>query len=135
MAMSVFSCSLFFFSSRRRHTICALVTGVQTCALPICRARCRAKHAAQLVQDYGLDACPHHIADRAAFRHAAAEGKTAMEIEPSGKEADEEIGRAACRERVCQYVSISGVAVSLKKKKDKRNTKAIAIINNSNTEY
>src|SRR3546814_11732218 len=28
----------FFFSSRRRHTRCALVTGVQTCALPICVA-------------------------------------------------------------------------------------------------
>src|SRR3546814_15210027 len=28
-------CVVFFFSSRRRHTICALVTGVQTCALPI----------------------------------------------------------------------------------------------------
>src|SRR3546814_1712420 len=26
----------FCFSSRRRHTSCALVTGVQTCALPIC---------------------------------------------------------------------------------------------------
>src|SRR3546814_2911709 len=26
----------FFLSSRRRHTRCALVTGVQTCALPIC---------------------------------------------------------------------------------------------------
>src|SRR3546814_6821128 len=26
---------LLFFASRRRHTICALVTGVQTCALPI----------------------------------------------------------------------------------------------------
>src|SRR3546814_446299 len=29
---------LFFFTSRRRHTRCALVTGVQTCALPIYRA-------------------------------------------------------------------------------------------------
>src|SRR3546814_1916410 len=29
----------FFFSSRRRHTRCALVTGVQTCALPILNAR------------------------------------------------------------------------------------------------
>src|SRR3546814_2340873 len=27
--------AFFFFSSRRRHTRCALVTGVQTCALPI----------------------------------------------------------------------------------------------------
>src|SRR3546814_7172404 len=31
MCVAVF----FFFSSRRRHTSCALVTGVQTCALPI----------------------------------------------------------------------------------------------------
>src|SRR3546814_8401924 len=30
-----FVVSFFFFSSRRRHTRCALVTGVQTCALPI----------------------------------------------------------------------------------------------------
>src|SRR3546814_13034695 len=29
-------CAYVFFSSRRRHTTCALVTGVQTCALPIC---------------------------------------------------------------------------------------------------
>src|SRR3546814_1421890 len=29
------SFGIFFFSSRRRHTRCALVTGVQTCALPI----------------------------------------------------------------------------------------------------
>src|SRR3546814_18435591 len=28
-------CLFFFLSSRRRHTSCALVTGVQTCALPI----------------------------------------------------------------------------------------------------
>src|SRR3546814_10834097 len=33
--VSTFFVSLFFFSSRRRHTRCALVTGVQTCALPI----------------------------------------------------------------------------------------------------
>src|SRR3546814_2281337 len=31
----VVRCVFFFFSSRRRHTRCALVTGVQTCALPI----------------------------------------------------------------------------------------------------
>src|SRR3546814_15956323 len=30
---------MFVFSSRRRHTRCALVTGVQTCALPICLDR------------------------------------------------------------------------------------------------
>src|SRR3546814_3133536 len=32
---------VFFFSSRRRHTRCALVTGVQTCALPISFAQRR----------------------------------------------------------------------------------------------
>src|SRR3546814_7193888 len=31
----LYLCVFFFFSSRRRHTRCALVTGVQTCALPI----------------------------------------------------------------------------------------------------
>src|SRR3546814_6757866 len=31
----IFTYYFFFFSSRRRHTRCALVTGVQTCALPI----------------------------------------------------------------------------------------------------
>src|SRR3546814_14406079 len=35
----------FFFSSRRRHTRCALVTGVQTCALPILE---RLRHQARL---------------------------------------------------------------------------------------
>src|SRR3546814_20634815 len=33
----------FFFSSRRRHTRCALVTGVQTCALPISRRQRRSR--------------------------------------------------------------------------------------------
>src|SRR3546814_3374975 len=32
MHLCVYMC---YFSSRRRHTRCALVTGVQTCALPI----------------------------------------------------------------------------------------------------
>src|SRR3546814_6253619 len=32
---------MFFFSSRRRHTRCALVTGVQTCALPISKVLVR----------------------------------------------------------------------------------------------
>src|SRR3546814_17993415 len=36
----------FFFSSRRRHTRCALVTGVQTCALPISSSASRANRSA-----------------------------------------------------------------------------------------
>src|SRR3546814_10909346 len=54
----------FFFSSRRRHTRCALVTGVQTCALPIYIAK-----LGGLVRD-GVKAgikevAIHHVADRA----------------------------------------------------------------------
>src|SRR3546814_6359433 len=42
----------FFFSSRRRHTRCALVTGVQTCALPIfATARHDAAHVVGLARD------------------------------------------------------------------------------------
>src|SRR3546814_5466175 len=35
LCLTVLGFWVFFFSSRRRHTRCALVTGVQTCALPI----------------------------------------------------------------------------------------------------
>src|SRR3546814_8112049 len=35
LVCTILDCDFFFFSSRRRHTRCALVTGVQTCALPI----------------------------------------------------------------------------------------------------
>src|SRR3546814_2609792 len=46
--MDCMICFLFFFSSRRRHTRCALVTGVQTCALPIFIAELSANHNGQL---------------------------------------------------------------------------------------
>src|SRR3546814_12904104 len=53
----------FFFSSRRRHTRCALVTGVQTCALPI------SEHDADLVL---LDIAMPGIDGLEAARHLAA---------------------------------------------------------------
>src|SRR3546814_20569993 len=40
----------FFFSSRRRHTRCALVTGVQTCALPISSA-VEARYSLEVTSD------------------------------------------------------------------------------------
>src|SRR3546814_6524137 len=43
----------FFFSSRRRHTRCALVTGVQTCALPIWRQQ--VVHAQPAEHQPGVD--------------------------------------------------------------------------------
>src|SRR3546814_17920353 len=47
----------------------------------------------------------------------------------------EQIGRASCRERVCQYVSISVVAVSLKKKQSNQNTEPTIDDNSTKTKY
>src|SRR3546814_7889365 len=51
--MYLFLLFLFFFSSRRRHTRCALVTGVQTCALPISFMKPLFSAARQMVRDGG----------------------------------------------------------------------------------
>src|SRR3546814_9720020 len=48
-------CVVFFFSSRRRHTRCALVTGVQTCALPIYGVVCGHIHSAEMRAIDGVD--------------------------------------------------------------------------------
>src|SRR3546814_15179412 len=55
-------CVMFIFSSRRRHTRCALVTGVQTCALPIWdRARhCPAYDTAAIDLDHCGDERHRH---------------------------------------------------------------------------
>src|SRR3546814_3914452 len=79
----------FFFSSRRRHTRCALVTGVQTCALPI----------------WGL-AYPRHARPTPSSSPDRRRSPTMPSVGEIRIVAGErlEIGRASCRERVCQYV-------------------------------
>src|SRR3546814_6836061 len=74
----IFCCVFFFFSSRIRHTRCALVTGVQTCALPIWRAggeKTYARIGGQL---------PDHRAavDGAADRHRADRRRTYLPAQP-----------------------------------------------------
>src|SRR3546814_2579775 len=59
----------FFFSSRRRHTRCALVTGVQTCALPIFDLSDAAAQRA-VVQDSGAVAV---IQNKSAMRRSRAQ--------------------------------------------------------------
>src|SRR3546814_9825027 len=49
--MVTFFLFVFFFSSRRRHTRCALVTGVQTCALPISIADNRTDFRVDIIPD------------------------------------------------------------------------------------
>src|SRR3546814_2091552 len=56
-----------FFSSRRRHTRCALVTGVQTCALPILTERAFRRFQGRLAANARqvIDPTIHHTAMRA----------------------------------------------------------------------
>src|SRR3546814_9593483 len=89
---------IFFFSNRRRHTRCALVTGVQTCALPI------------FVLSLSKDRSSHPTGQEK-ISPSTSSGRTEIIMADSGIEqimrlapVIPEIGRASCRERVCQYV-------------------------------
>src|SRR3546814_7502485 len=58
---SLFLSSFFFFSSRRRHTRCALVTGVQTCALPISRPAHEQRRADAALEEGRLPAAKRRV--------------------------------------------------------------------------
>src|SRR3546814_6605037 len=97
----IYSMSLFFvfffFSSRRRHTRCALVTGVQTCALPISNVdETRAGAVQQAMRTTTLTSTQ---INRAADPNGLSINNVNIFDLANG-----EIGRASCRERVCQYV-------------------------------
>src|SRR3546814_20968820 len=114
----------FFFSSRRRHTRCALVTGVQTCALPISQLRQRSEvgrisgaRARVCRCAAGIEAADGPVGCRAGGpatdRDRCGGGENFEKVALAMKN---KIGRASCRERVCQYVEISVVAGTLTKK-------------------
>src|SRR3546814_16249363 len=103
---------VFFISSKRRHTRCALVTGVQTCALPICARHITrkldvadAEAVAALAQE-GFDWAPSVVLVFANARIL----RLIDGLRP------EQIGRASRRGRVCPYVYISVVAGHCKQK-------------------
>src|SRR3546814_15944446 len=103
--------SRFFFSSRRRHTRGALVTGVQTCALPIFL----------VTEDLGFLALGQLGAKRGArvetgdTRTAGAQllgqralrGQVQFTFPGQHLALDFQIGSASCRDSVCQNVYIS----------------------------
>src|SRR3546814_4189955 len=106
--LSTISFFYFFFSSRRRHTRCALVTGVQTCALPI----------SSYFQRHGWQP-GEAVVSAARVKGEQAEQGLAPGLDPLNNVGelrrlgwsssaplsdDLQIGRASCRERVCQYV-------------------------------
>src|SRR3546814_10717512 len=96
-----FVCCFVFFSSRRRHTRCALVTGVQTCALPISRTIERVANAAVSVMLLGASGTGKELLARGLHQSSNRRGGAFVAINCA---AIPEIGRASCRERVCQYV-------------------------------
>src|SRR3546814_1433535 len=90
----VFCFDLFFFSSRRRHTRCALVTGVQTCALPI----------STIVTSYYDWSDIDEAWREASIFPVIPEGALRATLGILDRAVRRAIGRASCRERVCQYV-------------------------------
>lgn len=58
------------------------------------------QEAGELVDGFGTPPCPVLLPDRAAYRHASAEGRTVMEYEPAGKAAEEirDIYKWTCRQ-------------------------------------
>src|SRR3546814_5952804 len=87
----------FFFSSRRRHTRCALVTGVQTCALPICRV--------DVHHDYLTSVTLPKVRAGCGGIDMFLGGMSFLDPDYLVQKLESiQIGRASCRERVCQYV-------------------------------
>lgn len=58
------------------------------------------QEAGELVDSFGTPPCPVLLPDRAAYRHASAEGRNVMESEPAGKAAEEvrELYKWTCRQ-------------------------------------
>src|SRR3546814_5244585 len=104
----------FFFSSRRRHTRCALVTGVQTCALPIFKSKGLGAGCA-LITDGRFSGGTSglsigHVSPEAAEGGAIGliENGDLVNIDIPSRTITlavaDKTGRASWRERVCQFV-------------------------------
>src|SRR3546814_2825712 len=143
LCYSLFFCLFycFFYSSVGRHTICALVTGVQTCALPLSRAPWMAvcPGLVMFAVVFGFNILGDGLRDALGPREVVIRGSPGPGRHVAEKahalgivfflpllrcrgfgslvnvracpalgslcpERCAEIGRASCRERVCQYV-------------------------------
>src|SRR3546814_3720485 len=95
--------SVFFFSSRRRHTRCALVTGVQTCALPISIAAARVGY---VDGDYVLNPTNDQVKEGDLDLVVAGTHDAVMMVESEANELSEEVmlGAVMFAHRECQPV-------------------------------
>src|SRR3546814_18223395 len=119
----------------RQHRQSALLCEPEGCSLLVPAARFCHQRVEDRLSDRlpDLSVLPRHRPDRRlradviGHDDAVADGDIhalqAAAVRPCRRlGADDEIGRASCRERECQYVSISGVAVYLKKTKKQTHT-------------
>src|SRR3546814_6424148 len=102
MKCIIFMCSNFFFTCRSRHPRCALVTGVQTCALPISSNASPRSHAREIFTSRAFASLSNAESSEILVARRVREG-VALSAKPFGF-CIGQIGRAACRERECQYV-------------------------------
>src|SRR3546814_1177420 len=103
----------FFFSSRRRHTRCALVTGVQTCALPILQAG-KVRILAITAQEPAAGVPGVPTAAQAGFPDLTIEGlvglfgpsnlPNAVRDRIAADVREVQSGRESCGDRGCAYV-------------------------------
>src|SRR3546814_1625062 len=117
-------CVCFFFSSRRRHTRCALVTGVQTCALPICfREDLYFRLNVVNIQLPPLRQRPQDIptlAQHFAAKYSEANGLPRLDVTPQALELLMAHGRSEEHTSELQSLMRISYAVFCLKKKNKR---------------
>src|SRR3546814_11671455 len=114
----------FFFSSRRRHTRCALVTGVQTCALPIFNDHFIQQDVDEL--NAVVQALKRTLATLPPDIAPAELNQRFANAVSGHHNAEYQIGRASCRERVLSVrVDLGGRRIIKKKIYIKKNNKTI----------
>src|SRR3546814_17698012 len=102
-------------SGRRRHTICALVTGVQTCALPISAPGRPPRPAGAGAAVPGGHRAPRAEALAARRRDPRRRHRRGGRGPHAGHRRGRRIGMASCRDRVWPYVVTTVARVSLQK--------------------
>src|SRR3546814_13579960 len=112
---------MFVYSGQRRHTMCALLTGVQTCALPI---YVRVEHPRNLVLapvdpvEVTVEIDKHAFLGAVAILQHCVEAGCAY-VDKIFVHQLHEIGRTSCTGRVRQYVEFQVAAGCSKKKEQK----------------
>src|SRR3546814_5485441 len=114
---------LFFFSSRRRHTRCALVTGVQTCALPI--SGLRARHSDSRAKS-GVDVSHVGLAGIAGVERLSPDEENALTRVPACAAFQRRKARERSEEHTSELQSLMRISYAVFCLKKKKNTNRLS---------